>query len=272
MSDFRRRIMMGISTPSGYPDPWVDDGKIWAYYNVTNTEAATSLLYRTNSVATMEVDGVSITPATSYQFSTVGEHLVKYTTSSNNGTNIPDQMFMSVTTLIRLYMPDTITTMSSTGNGRQFYSCSNLTFVRFSANLESVAYQGFTSCSNLVVKRLVLPKLTSLDSNCFRYVKIENIVNLGDITSIPGGYIFANNSTLKQVTIPSTVTSIGDRTFNSSGSSCVLTCLAVTPPTLGSNAFSSFSCSKVLVPASSVEAYKTAWSGLANKIEAIPTT
>jgi len=53
-----------------------------------------------------------------------------------------------------------------------------------------------------------------------------------------------------------------------------VTCEALTPPTLGSNAFNYTNNCPIYVPSQSVAAYKTAanWSTYASKIRAIPTT
>lgn len=253
-----------------YPDPWVDDGKIWAYYNVTTTESATSLLYTSSTVSAMEVDGVPVTVATSYQFATTGEHLVKFTMS---GSTIPNRFMNARTALLRVYFPDIITQFVG-GNGAHFNQCTSLTFVRFPANLTNISYQCFNGCTNLVIKNLSLPHITSIGSNGFWRVKITNIVDLGEITEITSNYIFANNSSLKTVILPSAITSIGNNAFNSCGTVDSFTCLAVTPPSLGSNVFLSTTLTKIYVPAGSVQAYKEAsgWSSYASKIEAIPTT
>ena len=265
---WRRRLMMAICTKSkDYPDPWVDDGKVWAYYNVTTTESATSLLYSTTSISSMEIDGVQQpSVVSSYQFATTGEHLVKYTMS---GTDIPTRQYRGRTALVRLYMPDTIQTLSGT-NGQQFYDNLSLKLVRLSANLTNVSYQCFTSSYNVVFKDIKLTKLTTLGSNCFRRAKIYKITSLGRIASIPSGYIFDNVTTMTSVTLPKTLGSIGDRTFNASKISKELICEAPTPPRFGANVFTSATVAKLCVPAESVDDYKTIiWTTFVNKTYAI---
>lgn len=247
-----------------YQDPWVDDGWIWAYYNVTTTEAATSVIYNTTSVSEMEVDGVSITVAASYQFSTTGEHLVKFKMSGNSLSN---RQFRQITSLVRMYLPDSITEMGG-GNGQHFYHCTGLTFFRFPAHLTNISYQGFTSCTNLVIKDLSLPEITSIGSNGFRFVNVTNIRNLGKVTEISSNYAFANNSSLTTVVLPATLTNIGNNAFNGCGTIASFTCLGETPPTISTGAFNSATLTKIFVPAKSLQAYKSAtgWSSWANKI------
>ena len=268
---YRRRLMMAVyGNKSPYPDPWVDDGWIWAYYNVTTIENATSVIYNTTSVSEMEVDGISVTVAASYQFDTTGEHLVKFKISGNALSN---RQFRQITSLVRMYLPDSITGMGG-GNGQHFNGCTRLTFFRFPANLTNISYQGFTSCTSLIIKDLSLPEITSIGSNGFRYVPVKNIRNLGKITEIPSNYIFANNSALTTVVLPATLTNIGNNAFNACGTIASFTCLGETPPTIGSGAFNGTTLTKIYVPADSVNAYKAAsgWSSWSSKIEAIPTT
>ena len=76
---------------------------------------------------------------------------------------------------------------------------------------------------------------------------------------------------LTSITIPDSVTSIGDSAFYGCSGLTSVTVNATTPPALGSNAFSSTSSNLVIyVPSTSVDAYKTSWGGLANRIQAIP--
>lgn len=55
---------------------------VTATYNVTNTSAATQLLfssYKLTDVTYMDIDGVEVTPTLSYTFSTSGNHTVRFT-------------------------------------------------------------------------------------------------------------------------------------------------------------------------------------------------
>lgn len=72
--------------------------------------------------------------------------------------------------------------------------------------------------------------------------------------------------------IPSTVTSLGSRAFYGWGSCNEIICRAENPPEIQSNTFDGLKTSCIFkVPASSVDAYKTAsyWSAFAARIQAI---
>ena len=86
-------------------------------------------------------------------------------------------------------------------------------------------------------------------------------------------YLFANDSNLKNVVVPSGVTEIDKGAFSGCSSMTSLTVLPTTPPSLEySDAFHSMG-GTIYVPAASLNAYKTAsgWSGYASKIKAIQT-
>jgi hypothetical protein len=86
---------------------------------------------------------------------------------------------------------------------------------------------------------------------------------------------------LTSITIPNSVTSIGDFAFSGCTGLTSVTVLATTPPTLGNNVFNVSwpnshlplpNLTEIRVPASSVDAYKAAanWSDYADIIVAIP--
>ena len=94
-----------------------------------------------------------------------------------------------------------------------------------------------------------------------------NIILPHNLTKI-GNYCF-NDASIKQITIPDTVTEIGGRAFYGCYQLASITCLAATPPALGTYAFSSDTAGfTIKVPAASVAAYKAAtnWSSYADYI------
>lgn len=71
------------------------------------------------------------------------------------------------------------------------------------------------------------------------------------------------------VTLPSSLTTIGDEAFDENYNIQSITILTATPPILGYNPFTSTNNCPLLVPASSVDAYKAAWTTYADRIQAI---
>ena len=84
-------------------------------------------------------------------------------------------------------------------------------------------------------------------------------------------YWTLNGEFLTSINIPEGVTSIGNNAFAYCTSLTNVTCLAMTPPSLGTDVFKNSSAlTEIRVPAGSVDAYKAAWSAYADKIVAIP--
>ena len=100
--------------------------------------------------------------------------------------------------------------------------------------------------------------------------------NIGDGYEAIGTGVFYKNAYLSALTIPSSVTEIGEYICQSATSLTAVTINAVTPPTLlhptgPVNVFDNTALQYIYVPAESVETYKSAagWSKYANKITAI---
>ena len=86
-------------------------------------------------------------------------------------------------------------------------------------------------------------------------------------------YWTLNGEFLTSINIPEGVTSIGNNAFAYCTSLTNVTCLATTPPSLGTDVFKNSSAlTEIQVPAESVDAYQAAseWSNYADKIVAIP--
>ena len=217
-------------------------------YNVTSTESATTLLYNSNGLNKMYIDGVQQqSVVTSYQFSTTGEHIVKYGLTNTTRFSYGGNQFNDVTALTEISIPNTVTIIGNT----VFMNCSGLTKVKWSENCTSIGNNIFNGCTSLTT-----------------------FIILNSVTSI-GNYAFYDCSGLTSVTIGSGVTSIGSSCFRFSSNLSSVTVLATTPPILGdSTVFNNTNNYPIYVPYTSVNAYKAAsgWSYYASRIQAIPTT
>lgn len=120
-----------------------------------------------------------------------------------------------------------------------------------------------------------LPNITTIGQAAFYYSFVTEVRSLGTITSLPNSNnnrgVFSNCYFLKSATLPSTLTSIGDRVFYGCSTMETLTILATTPPTLANTNAIPNNLTAIYVPTESVTAYQEAsgWSSFASKIQAL---
>lgn len=108
---------------------------------------------------------------------------------------------------------------------------------------------------------------TTIPTHQFAQVNLTSVQLPVGITSI-GDYAFVECA-FTNIEIPESITSIGERAFAGCLNLTSITVNATTPPTLGFRAFESTNNCPIFVPDASVDAYKTAWSDYADRIQAI---
>lgn len=224
-----------------------NDPRLIAKYNVTSTSSETNIMYRYSPVPSqfseIEIDGV-VQPSViaRYQFTTTGEHTVKYTLA--DATTILDNTFYGCG-ITNISIPNSVETIGAT-----VFASTKLTNIKIPNNVTSIGGSSFQDCTGLTT------------------VDIPN-----SITSIPYG-LFYGCSGLTNITLPNTIASIMEHAFNTCTNLTSITILATTPPTLANtNAFMGTNNCPIYVPSASVSAYQTAtnWSSLASRIQAIPS-
>lgn len=108
---------------------------------------------------------------------------------------------------------------------------------------------------------------TIIPASQFNQISMISVQLPVGITSIGNGAFI--DGLFTNIEIPESITSIGIQAFSNCESLTSITINATTPPTLGKHAFDSTNNCPIYVPSESVQAYKTAWSDYANKIQAI---
>ena len=225
---------------------------------------------------------------------------IKYSVTGENTVEVVEKApYYSGTVVI----PSTVTSdgiaydVTSIGN-KAFYFCSNLASVTIPKSVNSIGAEAFIDCVSLA-SITVVKENTVYESpdNCNAIIEksthtllwgCKNTVIPNTVTNI-NGFAFRKHKGLTSITIPDSVTSIGDGAFQSTGLTSVIigksvetigenafkNCqdmaeidvLATTPPTLGYDAFDIVPKDiPVYVP--DVDAYKKiSWGGFTNLIK-----
>lgn len=145
--------------------------------------------------------------------------------------------FRNCSLLKRVVLPQTLTYIG----GGSFVGCTSLKEVVWSEALQYIYSSAFYDAP--IEGTLNLPNLLSISEGVFKGSHISRVENLGQITSLAGNNnynsfgVFWQNKKLEFVRIPATVTSIGAYALRECDLLETIICLAVAPPSLGSNAF-----------------------------------
>ena len=143
-----------------------------------------------------------------------------------------------------------------------FQSC-NLNALALPESLEAIGSSAFNG--NQSLKSVNIPaKVKTIEESAFYNCGLTDLVIQEGVQTIDN-YAFNSNS-LQNLTLPSTITSIGNNAFLFNSNLQSITCNAATPPTLGDNAFSSGIMPSIKVPLASIAAYKKAygWKDFSN--------
>ena len=196
-------------------------------------------------------------------------------------TTLGDYAFISCKLLKTIKIPSGVTAIPRSC----FFGCSSLESVTIPEGVMTIGSFAFKSCN---LKALTLPESLEKIGDCAFYdnrslksvnipAKVKTIgkqafydCGLTELV-IPEGvqtidnYAFFNNS-LQNLTLPSTITSIGESAFRYNNNLQSITCNTATPPTLGDNAFGIYIKPVIKVPLASIAAYKQAngWKDFTN--------
>lgn len=118
------------------------------------------------------------------------------------------------TALTNVTLPSSLTTIKANA----FNGCTALTNITLPSSLVTIEKNAFNNCTSLEIGDLSLPNLETLGSGAFNRVKISKISNLGKITAINpenwNGENLGDKSVLMEITLPNTLKTIGNNTFN----------------------------------------------------------
>lgn len=148
-------------------------------------------------------------------------------------------------------------------------------FYAIEVNVPVTAYTDADLIANLQADYFVIPSgTTELRPYAF-YQQCFSSITIPDTVTGIGEYSFAYNTCLEDVTIPSSVTSIGNGAFLEDSGITGMTFESLVPPTLvgpqtslGDPAYTY----PIYVPCASVDAYKSAFTAYASRIQCIDTS
>ena len=259
---------------------------ITSTFNVTSTTSQTQLCNITSAITEMYVDGVKIDVASGYTFNTTGEHTVQYMLADK--TKIVDSAFYVCENLKYIDISKSVKNIGHNAFG----FCSSLTEIVIPDGVTTIGNNSFFSCSSLT--SVTIPNsVISIGPNAFYkcYIHIDNFINNSSATGYPwlatiydtvqedGLYILGADAVgckenATNVTIPDTITNIGDNTFDGCGSLKSVT-IPDSVTTIGNYAF--YNCgrlSSITIPSSITNIGDSAFIGCQslNEITCLATT
>ena len=173
-------------------------------------------------------------------------------------TAIPGRCFYGCSSLESVTIPEGVTAIV----GSAFEHC-KLNVLTLPESLEAIGRNAFSGNSSL--KSVNIPtKVKTIEEHAFSYCGLIDLVIQEGVQVIDQDAFLYNS--LKNLTLPSTVTSIGGSAFGNNNNLQSIICNAVTPPTLGDNAFDSSIKPDVKVPLASIVAYRqtVGWKNFTN--------
>lgn len=259
-SAFKGSAVTSVSMPESITSIDYD-----AFYECKNLESVTL----PESLTTLDYDAFSgcqnlesvalpesLTTLGDYAFSSC--KLLKTIKIPSGVTAIPSCCFRECSSLESVTIPEGVTDIG----GAAFSGC-NLKALTLPESLVTIEIYAFED--NRSLKSVNIPaKVKTIETQAFYGCGLTDLVIPEGVQTI-GSHAFSSNS-LKNLTLPSTITSIGESTFRYNYGLQSITCNAATPPTLGDDAFYGCNIQEVKVPLASIAAYRKVygWKNYSN--------
>ena len=189
-------------------------------------------------------------------------------TIGNGVTSIGDSAFRDCSSLTSVTIPDSVTTIGDSA----FYGCTMLTSITIPDSVTTIGYSAFSDCTSLTnitignsittIGEWAFADCTSLTGVYITDITAWNNILFEDATSNPldnGGDLYINNELVTDLTIPDSITTIGDHAFRGCSSLTSIT-IPNSVTKIGDSAFRSCdSLASVTIPDSVTEIGKSAF-------------
>ncbi len=187
---------------------------------------------------------------------------VEYNSITYSVTGIGENAFYGCSGLTSVTIPNSVT---SIGNGA-FYLVRNIVY---NGSATGSPWDALTLNGYIVGSLVYSDETKTYLTGC--NIQAAWVTIPSSVTSI-GDYAFYGCDGLSEVTIPGSVTSIGNYAFDGCSNLTNINCLCENPPINASTTFSTYETTTLNVPVSSVEAYQSAqfWNNFAH-IEFLPS-
>ena len=215
----------------------------------------------------MNIEGNSFGDCQDLSSIIVEDGNIKYDSRDNCNAIIETTSNTLISGCMNSIIPNNVTNI---GYGA-FNYCYNLTSINIPKSVSYIGDRAFYSCSGLTSVNIP-NSITNIGNSIFAYCTSLSSVTIPESVTTIGERAFEHCYKLNEVVLPSTVTSLKFECFKKCSSLSILTCKALTPPSV-EKAFAEtpIQSGTLYVPASAVSAYKKAegWKEWKN-ILAIP--
>lgn len=180
---------------------------------------------------------------------------------NTNLRTIKEQALYKCHGLESVILPSTIETIE----GDAFHDCPKLASINIPDGVKSIGSYAFAG--DLQLSEIALPQgIETIGKNAFAATGLRSFA-LPEGVTVTSQNMCYNCQKLTSLTLPTTITNIGYRSFDECNALVEIHCKATTPPTLEQYAFEDVVTGRnIFVPHASVDAYKVAWSDFADQI------
>lgn len=202
--------------------------------------------------------------------SVVGEHAFEGCSDLSSVT-LPDSLkiighgaFASCGNLLLDKLPESLVKIDDAAFGY----CGKLAVSSLPESIVEIGHRAFVNCSNITITKLP-PLLKEIEGGTFQECSKMLVEELPQELVSIGDYAFVNNS-IRRMTIPASVRSIGEYAFDSCESLATVTVLSPEPPKSDNSMLGEYA-RVIYVPSASLEKYRAAsgWSRWKDKYRSV---